>query len=418
MRMLKEDGDTLMEHVHEESFRTASPLTFICSFFLCFGVPTLERLILKGCVSLIKICDSIELLEKLNFLDISDCKSLRILPKNMYKLGSLVTLIISGCSTLFGWGLDKSATSSANGQGKWWRTSLLQPWVPQPSRGPEMLCASLPHSLVDLDLSFCELSDNSLPFAFSNLSSLKYLNLSGNFFRSLPDRIKSLSSLQWLSMGACESLDSVLGLLSNLQYLNVANVKPLRRITFQSAPNQLNEIDMFGCSNLVEIEGILKSEPIEKVDRRIIKNLGIDIESIKNLKVKRVILHGHDEIDPIQWNFENQLEGGDEIVVSVLLEDWLEVKECAINIVYEKDEEDNGVVTDDNNDKPYFHWNEVVGGDLSRFQLRTGTYFLRRLLYRDYYGLREMERDLNLFGDIASLEGGLMGPELQKRLWC
>ncbi|KAM7473696.1 hypothetical protein LguiB_020939 [Lonicera macranthoides] len=119
-----------------------------------------------------------------------------------------------------------------------------------------------------------------------------------------------------------------------------------------------------------------------------------------------------------QWNFGNQLEGGDEIVVSVLLEDWLEVKECAINIVYEKDEEDNGVVTDDNNDKPYFHWNEVVGGDLSRFQLRTGTYFLRRLLYRDYYGLREMERDLNLFGDIASLEGGLMGPELEKRLWC
>ncbi|KAM7473695.1 hypothetical protein LguiB_020938 [Lonicera macranthoides] len=147
-----------------------------------------------------------------------------------------------------------------------------------------MLCASLPHSLVDLDFSFCELFDDSLPFAFSNLSRLKYLNLSGNFFCSLLDRIKSLSSLQWLSIGACESLDSVLGLPSNLRYLDVANVTPLRRITFESAPNQLNEIDTFGCINLVEIEGILKTEPIEKVDRRIIKNLGIDIESIKNLK--------------------------------------------------------------------------------------------------------------------------------------
>ena len=37
MRMLKEDGDTSMEQVYEEYLRTASPLTFICSFFHCFG---------------------------------------------------------------------------------------------------------------------------------------------------------------------------------------------------------------------------------------------------------------------------------------------------------------------------------------------------------------------------------------------
>ena len=104
-----------------------------------------------------------------------------------------------------------------------------------------------------------------------------------------------------------------------------------------------------------------------------------------------------------QWNFGNQLEGGDEIVVSVLLEDWFEVKECGIKIVYE--EEDNGVVSDDNYDKTYFHWNEVVGGELSRLQLRTGTYFLCRRLYDNHFRLYLMERNLNLFGDIASLEG-------------
>ena len=50
------------------------------------------------------------------------------------------------------------------------------------------------------------------------------------------------------------------------------------------------------------------------------------------------------------------------------LGDALEVNEYGIKIVYE---EDNGVVSDDNN-KTYFHWNEVVGRDLSKLQLSTG----------------------------------------------
>ncbi|KAM7469340.1 hypothetical protein LguiA_007523 [Lonicera macranthoides] len=243
------------------------------------GVPKLEKLILEACVSLID-CESIEILQKLILLDLTNCKNLRKLPNNMHKLGSLETLIV-GWSNLFNGGNEISAT--------------------QPRRGPEMLWASLPYSLVRLSLVRCNLFDDSLPFAFSNLSRLKYLDLGVNLFRSLPECIKGLSSLQWLSLAGCQSLSSILGLPSNLQYLDVSslNVMPLRRITFQSTPDQLNEIHTFCCCNLVEIEGILKREPIEKVDRRIIKNLGIDIESIKNLKVKRVIRHAHDVTDPI-----------------------------------------------------------------------------------------------------------------------
>ncbi|KAM7469341.1 hypothetical protein LguiA_007524 [Lonicera macranthoides] len=250
------------------------------------GVPNLERLILKGCVSLIEICESIEFLEELDLLDLTDCKNLKKLPRNMYKLGSLETLIISGCLTLFAGGLDKTSTSSSNGQGKWWHTSLLMPWVPQPSRGPEIFWASLPLSLRSLSLSNCNISDDSLPCAFNNLSLLKYLDLSSNSFCCLPDCIKSLNSLESLSLAACNSLDSVLGLPSNLQSLDLCHCKSLRKITFQSTPNRLNEINTHNCYEVVEIEGILKKEPIEKVDQRIIKNLGIDIESIKNLKVK------------------------------------------------------------------------------------------------------------------------------------
>ncbi|KAM7474472.1 hypothetical protein LguiB_021715 [Lonicera macranthoides] len=251
------------------------------------GVPNLERLILKGCVRLIEICESIEFLEELDLLDLTDCKNLRKLPRNMYKLGSLEALIISGCSALFAGGLGISATSTTIGQGRWWCTSLLLPWVPQLGRGSEILWASLPHSLRNLSLAWCNLSDDSLPSAFSNLSGLKYLDLSYNSFCSLPDCIKSLSSLHFLSLHHCRSLNSILGLPSNLRSLNLEWCDSLRKITFQSTPYQLEETYYFDCDRLVEVDGILKREPVGEVDGRIIKNWGIDIKSIEKLKVKR-----------------------------------------------------------------------------------------------------------------------------------
>ncbi|KAM7474476.1 hypothetical protein LguiB_021719 [Lonicera macranthoides] len=427
------------------------------------GVPNLERLILKGCVRLIEICESIEFLEELDLLDLTDCKNLRKLPRNMYKLGSLEALIISGCSALFAGGLGIGATSTTIGQGRWWCTSLLLPWVPQLGRGSEILWASLPHSLSNLSLAWCNLSDDSLPSAFSNLSGLKYLDLSYNSFCSLPDCIKSLSSLHWLSLHHCRSLNSILGLPSNLRSLNLEWCDSLRKITFQSTPYQLEETYCFDCDRLVEVDGILKREPVGEVDGRIIKNWGIDIKSIEKLKgsyefgifstfipggeipscfserkkgssmpftvslvpkfrVQHLIIcsvyvfsgrgvtrypfaikinnrtkdlswvycpmyygcPGEDEEMTwlSQWNFRNKVEGGDKIVVSVFLSEMFEVKECGIKIVYK--EEGDGVVSDDNYNKT-FHWNEVVGRDLSRLELSTRAYFLCRKLKRAIY---------------------------------
>ncbi|KAM7470218.1 hypothetical protein LguiA_008401 [Lonicera macranthoides] len=427
------------------------------------GVPNLERLILKGCVRLIEICESIEFLEELDLLDLTDCKNLRKLPRNMYKLGSLEALIISGCSALFAGGLGIGATSTTIGQGRWWCTSLLLPWVPQLGRGSEILWASLPHSLSNLSLAWCNLSDDSLPSAFSNLSGLKYLDLSYNSFCSLPDCIKSLSSLHWLSLHHCRSLNSILGLPSNLRSLNLEWCDSLRKITFQSTPYQLEETYCFDCDRLVEVDGILKREPVGEVDGRIIKNWGIDIKSIEKLKgsyefgifstfipggeipscfserkkgssmpftvslvpkfrVQHLIIcsvyvfsgrgvtrypfaikinnrtkdlswvycpmyygcPGEDEEMTwlSQWNFRNKVEGGDKIVVSVFLSEMFEVKECGIKIVYK--EEGDGVVSDDNYNKT-FHWNEVVGRDLSRLELSTRAYFLCRKLKRSIY---------------------------------
>ena len=46
------------------------------------------------------ISDSIGDLEKVLFIDLEDCTSLPNLPRSFYKLKSLITLTISGCSLI------------------------------------------------------------------------------------------------------------------------------------------------------------------------------------------------------------------------------------------------------------------------------------------------------------------------------
>ncbi|KAK2993668.1 hypothetical protein RJ640_009483, partial [Escallonia rubra] len=64
------------------------------------GFRNLERLILKGCQSLLGVGETIGFLERLALLNLEDCKNLRKLPKNISMLQLLETLIISDCSNL------------------------------------------------------------------------------------------------------------------------------------------------------------------------------------------------------------------------------------------------------------------------------------------------------------------------------
>ncbi|MCI13143.1 TIR-NBS-LRR RCT1 resistance protein, partial [Trifolium medium] len=62
-------------------------------------MPNLEKLVLKGCISLSAVSHSVGSLYKL-LINLTDCKGLRKLPRSIYKLKSLETLILSGCSMI------------------------------------------------------------------------------------------------------------------------------------------------------------------------------------------------------------------------------------------------------------------------------------------------------------------------------
>ncbi|KAI5338872.1 hypothetical protein L3X38_018144 [Prunus dulcis] len=64
------------------------------------GFPNLERLILKDCINLKEVDESIGDLEKLVFLNLKDCKNLMKLPIRISMLQSLQKLILSGCLNL------------------------------------------------------------------------------------------------------------------------------------------------------------------------------------------------------------------------------------------------------------------------------------------------------------------------------
>ncbi|KAL6217604.1 hypothetical protein ACLB2K_010821 [Fragaria x ananassa] len=122
------------------------------------GLSNLERLILEGCTNISEIDDSIGELEKLVFLNVTDCKNLKKLPET----------------------IDRSVEPTG--------FSLVQ----------------LPHSLVSLNLAYCNLSE-----IFSDLSifsSLKKLDLSGNPFASLPGNMKSHTALESLNLYSCTNL--------------------------------------------------------------------------------------------------------------------------------------------------------------------------------------------------------------------
>ncbi|KAL1109637.1 hypothetical protein V6Z11_D03G191000 [Gossypium hirsutum] len=155
------------------------------------GLPSLEKLMLKDCINLGEVDQSIGELKLLTFLNLKDCTRLRHLPRTISSLISLEELILSGCSRLDDvprelhnmeslkvLNLDETAI---------YQSRLGLHWLLlKRSRGLGFSWASLPGCLVKLSLESCKLSNDVMPNDLCNLASLKSLNLSRNPIHYLP----------------------------------------------------------------------------------------------------------------------------------------------------------------------------------------------------------------------------------------
>lgn len=236
------------------------------------SLDSLEILILSGCLRLTKFPEimgnmkrlsqlyldgaaikelplSIERLTGLTSVDLTDCKSLLTLPSVICSLTSLKSLTLSGCSKLDEMPedlanvehletLDISGTAirqvpssilhlknlkylcfrGCKGPPPTWL--LFSCLLPIPDIGLVFPTSSSGSCyLTHLDLSCCNLSDGAIPNDLSSLSSLKFLDLSGNKFECIPESISQLSKLRMIYLDDCGRLRSLPKLPSSVLYL-------------------------------------------------------------------------------------------------------------------------------------------------------------------------------------------------------
>nr|XP_043611775.1 disease resistance protein RUN1-like [Erigeron canadensis] len=221
----------------------------------CFyELPKLERLIARNCIRLIEICESFEDCAELCHIDLSYCVKLEKIPRAIHKLKKDFKLFLDGCNT---------------------HESILQELV--------YSAISFTSSLVSLSLANNNLTNESFPMDWSCLSRLKYLCLDENPIVSMPNCVRSLCWLEELSMKNCKTLLSIEHPPRTLKQLDVkmfevrSDNKPLlQRISFDP---DMSPISIAGVPESFqawsyEIEGMVKIQPLEGVEEKVLCSLG------------------------------------------------------------------------------------------------------------------------------------------------
>lgn len=254
------------------------------------GIPNLEELKLSSCTSLSKVHPSIGFLRQLKLLHLQHCKSLERLADEM-RLESLEYLNLFGCSRLnrfpgfvghmtslislyLGWTGIKELPLSFKSLSS--LVNLDISYCSRLEKIPKNMIGGMKHleslfaagsgsdlisllmmpnslsslsSLTSLSFSNCNLSDGAIPNDLCCLSSLKYLNLSGNQFTRIPD-IWQLSKLVTLNLSHYNLLDGAIpNDLNCLFSLNILNLSYCNLLD-GAIPNDLSGMSSLHYLNL------------------------------------------------------------------------------------------------------------------------------------------------------------------------
>ncbi|XP_027350290.1 TMV resistance protein N-like [Abrus precatorius] len=182
------------------------------------GMKYLSKLYLDG-TGIRELPTSLGCLVGLVRLDLSYCKKLVGLPDAIGRLKSLKYLYIYEA-----WKLGKLSFSGNERLGFKSQPTHIRLGFP-----PSLL--NLP-SLISLHLSYCNLSEKSIPHDISNLTSLKKLWMKGNKFVTLPINISKLSKLELLSLTHCTMLRCLPELPSSIRGLFASDCYSLETSNF------------------------------------------------------------------------------------------------------------------------------------------------------------------------------------------
>ncbi|KAI3730971.1 hypothetical protein L1987_62153 [Smallanthus sonchifolius] len=264
------------------------------------GVPKLDELSLRFCSSLLELDPSIGHLGTLTELNLGYCENLKSLPKSICNLRSLERLYLDECTNLDelpekvgnmeslqelhatgtaisqlpdSIGLLKQLKNVSLAQSN--RYTKANPWFSflplqifsQTKTKIKFLppTVSTLSSIKDIDLSDSNLSDADIPHDLSQLSSLGYLHLNGNKFRSLPSRLSQLRSLKHLWLNDCMVLQSIAEFPPNLRTLDASNCPLLEKLPDLSNLKYLECLDFSNCSSLVVLQGLQNIKSIKEI---------------------------------------------------------------------------------------------------------------------------------------------------------
>ncbi|XP_074274470.1 uncharacterized protein LOC141598656 isoform X2 [Silene latifolia] len=167
----------------------------------------LEKLLLKQCVGLTKIHNSIGNMDSLVYVNLQGCSNLVDFPSDITGMKRLKELILSDCAKFRGLPSDVRSLKS-----------LIQLLLDGTAIKdlPGYLFRLTQLEVLSLDRCY---QMEQLPQWIGSLSSLKDLSLNQTMLKTLPDTIGSLSSLEKLSLVHCSSLETLPGSVESLKSL-------------------------------------------------------------------------------------------------------------------------------------------------------------------------------------------------------
>ncbi|GKD72171.1 NB-ARC domains-containing protein, partial [Tanacetum coccineum] len=120
--------------------------------------------------------------------------------------------------------------------------------------------------LKSLNLSYCDLVQ--VPDSIGDLSCLKYLDLKGNNFTSLPGSFSQLSHLRDLCVDGCKKLVVLPELPLSLAYIRACDCTSLREVSGSSKDPSMYRDNVFGnCPKLFKNATIDSDGSISKTER-------------------------------------------------------------------------------------------------------------------------------------------------------